>query len=212
MCKIASISGLVLLLSITGVYADIVELPLDCEGRYDVNSGPWEMDFDLGITFTEISHVYIDWAGEIMAGLAYNPSMPGPQPYPCDIGLIASLGRNPGARLADVYGGEATYPEPESFDFRSEFELLGMATWSDLLGGQGTFMIDYTRLVGPYLTYIESGFVDLKSATLIVDGTPVPEPATILFLGLGVLLRKTRMFNGYIVSRKGVEKCAKLLR
>lgn len=135
MYKIASISGLVLLLSITGVDADIVELPLDCEGRYDVNTPYWEMDFDLGITFTEISHVYIDWAGEIMAGLAYNPSMPGPQPYPCDVGIYASLGSNPYLRRITVWGGDVTYPEPQVFDFRSEFELPPSTTWSDLLSG-----------------------------------------------------------------------------
>ncbi|MHC4736148.1 MAG: PEP-CTERM sorting domain-containing protein [Planctomycetota bacterium] len=193
MRKIAVISSLVLLLSITGADADIVELPLGADGRYDVNSEPWEMDFDLGVTFTDISHVYIDWSGEIMAGLAVDPMRPGPQPFPLDVGLLASLGRNPGSRITDVYGGEATYPEPEGFDSRSEFELSWSTTWSDLLDGQGTIAIDYTVLGGPYVAYVESGFVDLSSVTLVVEGTPVPEPATLFLVAFGaVMMRKKR--------------------
>jgi hypothetical protein len=109
---------------------------------------------------------------------------PEPQPFPCDVGIFAYLGANPWPRRIEVLGGAATYPAPEGFDSRSEFELLGKTTWSDLFDGQGNIMIDYTQLVGPYLTYVESGFVELSSATLVVEGTPVPEPATVLLLGL----------------------------
>jgi hypothetical protein len=193
MGKIAAISVLVVLLSITGADAAIVELPLAAEGRYDVNSGPWEMDFDLGVTFTEISYVYIDWSGEITAGLAVDPMRPGPQPFPLDVGISAYLGANPWPRLAAVYGGEATYPEPEGFDLQSEFGLPGATTWSDLLDGQGTIKIGHVVLGGPYLAYAEFGFVDLSSATLIVEGTIVPEPATLFLLALGaVMMRKKR--------------------
>jgi hypothetical protein len=187
MGKIAAISVLVVLSSITSVYAAIIELPLAAEGRYDVNTPDWEMDFDLGVTFTDISHVYIDWSGEIMAGLAVDPMRPGPQPFPLDVGISAYLGANPWPRLAAVYGGEATYPEPEGFDVQSEFGLPGETTWSDLLDGQGTIVIDHAILGGPYLVYVEFGFVVLNEATLVVEGTPVPEPATIIFLALGML-------------------------
>ncbi|NIP24612.1 MAG: PEP-CTERM sorting domain-containing protein [Phycisphaerae bacterium] len=83
--------------------------------------------------------------------------------------------------------GEATYPEPESFDLQSEFGLPGSTTWSDLLDGQGKIAIDYAVLGGPYVIYVESGFIDLSSAILIVEGTPVPEPATVILLALGVI-------------------------
>ncbi|MDH4240762.1 MAG: PEP-CTERM sorting domain-containing protein [Phycisphaerae bacterium] len=187
MGKITAISILVVLFGITAADAAIIELPLAAEGRYDINSVHWEMDFDLGITFTEISHVYMDWSGEITAGLAIDQTTPGPQPFPLDVGLHASLGSNPWPRLTDVYGGEATYPEPEGFDFQSKFGLPGSTTWSDLLDGQGTISIYYVQLILVTGRYVESGFVDLSSATLIVEGTPVPEPATVIFLTLGVL-------------------------
>jgi len=66
MKKIAAISGLVVLLSITAVNADIAELDLfdlGCQSVYDFDSQYWTTDFDLGVTFIEISNVYIDWAG-----------------------------------------------------------------------------------------------------------------------------------------------------
>ncbi len=186
MGKIAAISVLVVLFGITGVDAAIVELPLTCEGRYDFNSPYWTTDFGLGVTFTEISHVYIDWSGEITAGLAVDPMRPGPQPFPEDVGLSAGLGRAPFWRHTGFYGGAALYPEPEVFDFKSEFEL-GSMPWSELFDGQCRIEINYVAVIGPYLTFVESGFVDLSSATLVVEGTPVPEPATILLLALGII-------------------------
>ena len=187
MGKYAVIAGLMLLLNAVAANADIVTLSLAAEGRYDPNSPHWQTDFDLGVTFIEISHVYMDWSGEIMAGLATDPMRPGPQPFPCDLGISAYLGANPWPRLAAVYGGERTYPEPEGFDSRTEFELLGQTTWSDLLDGQGWIGIGYTVLGGPYITYVEFGFVDLASPTLVVEGTIVPEPATIVLLVAGII-------------------------
>jgi len=127
-----------------------------------------------------------DWSGEITAGLATDPMIPAPQPFPEDVGLSAWLGSAPFWRHTSVYGGAATYPEPEVFDFKSEFEL-GSMPWSELFDGQGTIRISYIELVGPYMTNVESGFVVLNEATLVVDGTPVPELATALLLGLGII-------------------------
>ncbi|MHC4665821.1 MAG: PEP-CTERM sorting domain-containing protein [Planctomycetota bacterium] len=166
--------------------ADILELPLNCPGVYDSNTPAWTSDFDLGATFTEISHVYIDWAGEITAGLAiiYDNSS---DPVPKEVGIGASLGANPYLRAVSIWGGEGTYPDPEAFDSVSEFELVGGSTWSDLIDGRGSITIEYEELIIPG-SYIEHGSVDLTSATLVVDGTVVPEPATLLLLAIGTTL------------------------
>jgi hypothetical protein len=189
-----------IMLAAAGVaWGDTVELPLNCAGIYDVNSPPWTMDFDLGVTFSKISHVYIDWSGEITAGLAVSDDDPC-NPFPLRAGISGSLGSNPWPRLTDVMGGEETYPEPEIFDIISHFSISQLSSWSDLLDGQGTIRILYEELsfVGdsewPGAEYIEHGSVMLNDAALIIDGTIIPEPATVLFLsfGAGLMLRTRR--------------------
>ena len=159
--------------------ADIVELPLAAEGVYDFNFSYWTTDFDLGVTFTEISNVYIDWSGEITSGLAIYYSDPN-APFPVDVGIYASMGY---PRRTKVWGG-ATYPDPEPFDSLSEIPP-GTSAWSDLLDGRGTITIGYTQpiILG---TYVEYGSVVLNDATLVVDGVVVPEPATFLLLIIGI--------------------------
>jgi hypothetical protein len=191
MKKTIAITTFFLLLNTSLASADIVEIDLfelSCQQVYDFNSPYWTADFDLGIKFLEISNVYIDWAGEITAGLAVNPWVPGPQPFPFDEGIGASLGGEPYARRATISGGEATYPEPEVFDCLSEFQLLGTTTWTDLLDGRGTIIIGYEGLASSVGGVIEHGFVVLNEASMVIEGTIVPEPATFLFLVLGVAL------------------------
>ncbi len=199
MGKIIAIIALIVLFSITSAVADIVELDLfdlGCPSVYDPDSLYWTMDFDLGVTFIEISNVYIDWAGEITAGLVEDFENPDDIfIYPIDAGIFASLGVYPFLSITTVMGGETTYPDPQVFDCLSEFRLLG-TTRSDLLDGQGSIAIEYnqTSLTG-WRDYIEYGSVTLDRAALIVEGV-IPEPATILLLGLGLLLLKRRTFYG----------------
>jgi hypothetical protein len=135
------------------------------------------------VAFTEISSVYIDWSGEITAALAIDNSV---DPYPVDVGLYASLGTNPYSRRSTISGGEITYPDPQFFDCRSKFELIGGSTWSDLLDGQGVIRIVITNLVIPG-NYVDHGRIALNDATLVIEGVVVPEPATMLFFAIGVV-------------------------
>jgi len=163
--------------------ADIVTLPLDCAGEYTSGS-IWTTDFDFGVEFTDISHAYIDWSGEITAGLVELNSNPD-EPFPMDVGIIAYL--EPPIRANTLLlGGEPTYPEPEPFDCWSEFELeYDVENWSGLLDGQGTISVYYTEYIIIEGGYIEHGLVQLDEASLVIDGTPVPEPGTVLFLLTG---------------------------
>jgi hypothetical protein len=170
-------------------------LSLGCPTGFDYDSPPywWQANFDLGVTFSEISHVYIDWSGGITAGLVRNVNpvtqQPVGEPFPIGVGAYASLGANPYLRRTEVWGGGATYPAPESFDLTSEMELLFSSTWSDLLDGQGRIGIGYTEPIsadGGY-GYTQHGSITLNSATLVVDGTVIPEPASLLLLAFGAL-------------------------
>ncbi|MHC4061528.1 MAG: PEP-CTERM sorting domain-containing protein [Planctomycetota bacterium] len=192
--KLAAVS----LLAVCSVAkADIVELALDCAGVYDANSSPWSTDFDLGVSFSEISHVYIDWSGDITGGLAVQG---GSDPFAIDVGIIAYLENPPNWRHTDVWGGEATYPGAESFALLSEFQD-GIMPWSELFDGQARITIDYTEEIILDGRYVEHGSIVLDSATLVVDGTIVPEPGTFLLLGLGaIFLRQSQRSNrqGYV--------------
>ncbi|MFA6186064.1 MAG: hypothetical protein WC770_02470 [Phycisphaerae bacterium] len=159
---------------------------------FNHNSTPygWQINFDLGVTFTEISHIYIDWSGGITAGLAqmYSPFtfQPVGEPFPVDVGIEAYLGRNPHARIADFYGGQTTYPTSEPFNSLSEFAIDGATTWSDLLDGTGTIWIGYTEPIFIYGGVVEHGSIVLNSATIMVDGTVIPEPVTFTIIAIGL--------------------------
>ncbi len=174
-----------IILAMAGVaLGDTVELPLNCAGTYGFNSY-WQADFNLGVTFSEISHVYIDWSGGITAGLAVYDTDPC-NPFPLDVGIRASLGSNPWPRLTEIWGGAETDPEPEIFDRISQFSLSPTSSWSDLLDGQGNIRISHISFVGTGgWHYIDYGSVVLNDATLIVEGTVIPEPATFILLVSG---------------------------
>ena len=181
------------------VEAAIVELPLDCAGTYEYGNSYWEADFDLGVEFTEISRVYIDWSGEITGALVQDVSPvtfePIGDPHPVDTGLYASIGFNPSLRITSVWLGSETYPDAEAFDLLSEIVLPYNSSWSDILDGKGTILIQYSKLIILYGYFIEHGQVVLYDSTLIVEGTIVPEPGTVLLFGIGGLVLRRLRFS-----------------
>jgi len=150
-----------------------IKLPLGAEGRYDVNSPYWQTDFELGVTFTEISHVYMDWSGTITGELTTS-GRPGPgNTGPLDAQFVAKLYElHPHNYFgwADVRGGGGTYPGPEPFDLLSEFTDEG---WSALLDGRGSIEIWFGGTARPVGFTVEYPSGQLDSATLVVEGTIV---------------------------------------
>jgi hypothetical protein len=184
------LAGLVLcaLAVTTKAFAEIVTLPLNCAGRYDVNTPYWTSDFDLGVTFSEISHVYIDWSGEITGMLAVDYSGEPPYiPVPGDGGLSSYIGSYP-RRIAEVGGGGVTYPAPDPFNLQSEFWFsVEPGTWDDLFDGKEDITIYRPIPVTiPEIEIIDYGLTVIDNATLVVDGTIIPEPTTFVLLGLGL--------------------------
>lgn len=175
----------------SNVHAAVFEIPLACQGQYDAGQ-TWTTDFDLGVSFTQISSIYIDWSGSITAELIALVD----DPYvtlPWDAQFVANLydlSSHDFCGAAYVVGGEATYPLPDPFDLQSAFSNNA---WSKLLGGQGTVEIGFWGTILPAIYYtVEPPSGQIQSATLVLEGTPVPEPITLLLLGAGAiaLLRK----------------------
>ena len=174
--------------------AALIECNLNSIGPY-VENQVWTADFDLGVAFTEISSVYIDFCGSIHAS-AYRWLPSGPvvsvesydayfKPQLYELGSATPLGS------AYLYGGQSTYPAPEVFDTQLPFAV---SDFSPLLDGIGTIEIGFHPtypLETVLMEKIEDAFGHIDCATLVFDGTVVPEPATVLLLAFGALtLRK----------------------
>jgi hypothetical protein len=190
----------VVILIIAGsAQADIVELDLlslGCPTEFNVFVDLWQADFDLGVTFSSIDHVYMRWSGEVTAGLALNTDMfgnPIGDPFNFDTGVSVNLGSTPNWYIAEILDGSDTYPNPKLFQIFSEFEP---ANWSNLLNGRGTVIVSYSCnldvVIPEMLRVIEFGSASLNEATLVFEGDIIPEPATILLLGMGILAVRLR--------------------
>ena len=84
------LSAAVILLFGNSLPANVtIELTLDCAGDYSLGD-TWSANFNLGVTFSDISHVYIDWEGEITAGRAIYYTKPD-EPFPQRVGLFAAI-------------------------------------------------------------------------------------------------------------------------
>ena len=191
----------VLLLGASAAWGAVVEVPLDCAGYYEWFD-TWTGQFDLGLEFSQIDNVYVEWSGEITAGLAESWSggvepRDGRfvvEPYEGDI----EFGR------AAVNAGEATYPDPEPFDEQTGFDYLNYAR---LLDGQAEVEIWLNQVihVGDMGAYPgPSG--DLFGASLFIEGTIVPEPVSVVMLtygvGCGLLRRRPAPLAGALGKSK----------
>lgn len=177
--------------------AELVELDLlslGCPTTLNYDQSGWTYNFDLGVQFLDIQHVYMDWEGEITAGLVKSNYLP--DPYPEDVGLGAHIENPPDWRYTIIWAGESTYPNPEPFDELSEF-VEGYLPLSELYDGRGFLGVDYMEYIILDGYYIEDGNIELTELKLVVDGTVVPEPGTfILFcLGTGIFITRKRIIR-----------------
>ncbi len=191
-----------IMLAITGVaLGDTVELPLNCTGAYDINTPFWTMDFNLGVTFSEISNVYINWSGTITAEVAYWSDNPD-DTFPLDGEfLLRFYNSHPAGPFdyapgyADMLKGVDTYPAPEPFDSNT-VPYFSSGYLSELLDGKASVSLLFKKSPRYEFTYTlinPSGQLD--SATLVFEGTIVPEPGSLFLLLAGAvyLARKRKI-------------------
>lgn len=168
--------------------ATTVEYELTCAERY-IKGTVWEHNVNLGKQFSEIAQVSIIWSGMFNAALVINPSTP--EDDWLDVGLCLSLG-NATSNCIYIYGGDTYAPDSESLSGQAIFASSGYDNFFD---GKETVRISHLNLVSLY-NYVSTGFVDLNNATLIVEGTLVPEPVSLslLLIGSTVVLRRQIFF------------------
>jgi len=164
-------------------------LSLGCPTTLNRDQSGWTYEFDLGVQFTEIQNVYMDWSGEITAGLVKRNDLL--DPYPEDVGLGAQIEKPFDWRYTSIWAGETLYPNPEPFNKISEF-IYGSMPWSELYDGQGLIGIAYKEYIILDGYYIEGGTIELSELKLVVDGTIVPEPGMFVLLCIGTSIIKTR--------------------
>jgi len=165
--------------------ATIVELPLDAAGEYGL-SDTWTTSFDVGVEFTEIVGVYIRWSGEMLGYPTMNSGVIDTQ----FVGTLYEADPHEYFGRAYVQGGADTYPSPEMFDVETGFTAQD---WGELLDGQGSIEIFYSDTTHVLDIGAPSEAVGiLNDAALVVEGTIVPEPGTILFFGVGGVLLAAR--------------------
>ena len=59
--------------------------------------------------------------------------------------------------------------------------------WSELYDGKGGILIHHQGMIMAWGRYIEYGLVTIDNAKLVVEGTVIPEPATLMLVSIGLI-------------------------
>ena len=189
---------IVCFLSLIYAEAAVVPIPLDCSGTY-VDGAEWSTELNLNEQFSQINSLSIQWSGSVTSETYYAISGPHTPSVVRPGAFIANLSKsNPdsgiGQAVSDQSQSDLYFNNPlEPFSgtdaitissSKLHYLLEGPVTLSISPGGIGI-------ILGIYAPYDASDGV-IDSAVLLVDGTLIPEPATIILLGLGGLILKRR--------------------
>ena len=191
--RFIGVGVLVLLAGAGTVRGELVEVPLDCAGHYEWLD-TWTTELDLGVEFSQIDNVYIDWFGEIRAELVEGFS--GGELAIDGMFMVDLYDGDIAFGMARVVGGKATYSYPEAFSEETGFEYLNYVR---LLDGQARIEIRLLSQNDLGLATLEYPFGDLFGASLFIEGQIVPEPTVVLILLGGTIwmrARRSRMGRG----------------
>jgi hypothetical protein len=180
MSKKVAITTVVILMKITGAGLAVtvtVELP-EFVGELQPYPNQPTASFDLGTSFLQIDEVYIQIKGTFAPGVARSMITGESWELTPELNLVM----DPGVGSCYVF----VHPLESPFDVEGTLKLKYGATWDFLLDSknQVSIYLDWGGVI-PEISII-AGSVQISSAYITVEGT-VPEPATILFLAVGVV-------------------------
>jgi hypothetical protein len=193
-----SLQIMVLSLLCTLASAETVRLDLKTISCPDVLSGTgvggWGADFNLGVQFSAIERVSIEWSGSIKGNLLHFVIASPPYSQPWDLFATATLHSSHESPFwqagTGINGGQDTYPAWEPFDRIQDFRPSWLSpNWDDLMDGRSRISLSI-GIGDAYLAQpdrVELGAIQFSKAILVVEGTIVPEPITLALLALGGL-------------------------
>ena len=190
--KISTILSLVIILNLSQLTkATIVEYPLNgLIGSYS-SYDKQIINVDLGVTFSDISNISIDWSGDITAELTFSQfPLPDGRTYVTPGSFLISLYKT--SIVDDTFaqtfndGGVDTYPYPESFVLVQDFSDYG---WTYFYDGVAKLEISFSGGSSFPESYpLEEASGNIDTAILIIYGTVIPEPSSLLIISIGALL------------------------
>ncbi len=192
MIKTVNLAGLVilsvLLLAGPTVNAEIftVELP-EFLGPLVENGTTKTASFDFGTSFLQIDDVRLQLSGTCTMGSAHGDGTW----FPEDQWIDVRPGFEPRMDPGDGWWGMGLTVSESQFLLEESFESGSGATWDFLLDGTDEATLRFRWGFGiDGWVIVTTPTADITEAHLIVDGV-VPEPATVLLLGLGGLILRS---------------------
>ena len=138
--------------------------------------------FDLGMSFQSIQDVRLETTGVLTPGVAWDPT--NGNLFVWDVQIEVCM--EPPQGLWSLFVG----PYDGSYTDNQSFRQWSGATWDFLLDGKAEITAQLSTGYG-FFQPVTRPTASISTAYLIVEGTPVPEPCTLMLLGLGaVILRK----------------------
>lgn len=158
--------------------------PPDSEGHEGV--------FDFGFEFSEIESVSIEIEARI---IAQEREVCGALP-PCAsrrelLALFAEMNIEDSTTFGIVLSDELVFgdilEDPEGFGTESAIFRNTLIGWTFLLDGEGLIKVFWNVPHGIPGRIVKQPSGEILSARIIVQGTAVPEPSTVLMIGLGLV-------------------------
>jgi hypothetical protein len=179
--RTCSIALLLLALAASVASAATYSVAIPCTGTH-VERTSYMGEVDFGRAFSSIQSVKVNWAGHINGGAV--STLYGTDPY---YGTITLNLRDDTSRQmgdASISGGENTFPA--AFYFNNTTNIQMWYPYDFLMDGKCGVSVAFRTSFDVWgLPFIQPSYV-IDSMSLVLDGTPAPEPGSILALLAGI--------------------------